>query len=59
MEEVEERRDLAAGEGSREELLAVNWVSNGERDPDRLRWSLPSFEDKVDDGEAGVLGRDV
>ena len=57
MDEVEERRDLAAGEGSREELLAVNWVSNGERD--RLRWSPPSFEDKVGEGEAGVLGREM
>ena len=58
MEEVEERRDLAAeGEWSREELLAVNWVSNGERD--RLRWSLPSFEDRVDEGDAGALGREI
>ena len=56
---MEERRDcLVAGEGSREELLAVNWVSNGESD--RLRWSpLSSFEERVLNGEAGVMGREM
>ena len=54
---MEERRDLAWGEGSREELLAVNWVSKGESD--LLRWSPPSFEQRVGAGEAGVVGREM
>lgn len=56
---MEERRDLAVGEESRntEELLAVNWVSKGESD--RLRWSPPSFEERVYDEEVGVMGREM
>lgn len=54
---MEDRRDLAVGDGSREELLAVNWVSNGERD--RLRWSPPSFEPRVGEVEVGVMGREM
>ena len=57
IEEVEERRDFPWVEGSREELLAVNWVSKGESD--LLRWSPLSFEQSVGAWEVGVVVREM
>lgn len=51
---MDERRDLAAGEGSRE-IEGWELVSKGERE--RCRWALNS--EKSGGKPAGVIGREI